>query len=214
LLKKIKKIIKNKFTKNYWKSDISSAWHNRRKIEAYDDFNFFAQAICEKIEDLNFDTVIEVGTGAGTLITLLSEKLDKYNKFIGVDINKNQIIENRKNYKDLYNVEFVYMEVEKYIKSNNLNNAVIVSQNTFDYFKKNELEKLFSLIYSNIKHVAILVSTVKEYRNIQDSIENVESDFKVYKHNYYSLLQSTGYEFISADVYSNDYNMIVVGIKQ
>ena len=101
MINKIKQVIKKKFTKKYWQSSISSNWHNNRRNEAYNDFETFAQVTYDKIKGLNFNTVIEIGTGAGTLITLLSKKLNTYNKFIGIDINKKQIIVNKKNYKNL-----------------------------------------------------------------------------------------------------------------
>ncbi len=215
MIEKTKKFIKKNFTKNYWQSSMSSKWHNKRQKEAYGDFDIFAQAVCNKIEHLKFDTVIEVGTGAGTLITLISKKLTSYNKFVGIDINKQQIEKNTRVYKDLKNVEFIYEYIEKYIKDNNLNNVVIVAQNTFDYFKKDELNKLFSLIYSNIKNVAIAISTAKKNKNLNDSIDRVEADFKVYHHNYCALLISVGYELMSIDPYGvNEETVIVVGQKR
>ncbi len=210
MIKKIKKIILKNFTKSYWKSNISNSWHAKRKDESFDDFYDFAQAISNKIEDLNFDTVIEIGTGAGTLISLLSKKLNTYNKFIGIDINKQQIDENKKNYQNLNNVEFIYMDIAKYINDTNLNNIAIVSQNTLDYFEKNELKKLFSLIHNKIKNVVIVVSSLKSNIELADSIDRKEADFKVYSHNYYALLKEAGYELMSIDSMSGREEVVVI----
>ncbi|MDO8454847.1 MAG: class I SAM-dependent methyltransferase [Sulfurimonas sp.] len=213
MIKKIKKIILKNFTKSYWKSNISNNWHAKRKDESFDDFYDFAQAISNKIEDLNFDTVIEIGTGAGTLISLLSKRLNTYDKFIGIDINKQQIDENKKNYQNLDNVEFIYMDIAKYINDTNLNNIAIVSQNTLDYFEKNELKKLFSLIHNKIKNVVIVVSSLKSNIELADSIDRKEADFKVYSHNYYALLKEAGYELMSIDSISDREVVVIAGYK-
>lgn len=214
MIKKIKKIIKKNFTKNYWQSDASCKWHGKRQKEAHNDFDTFAQAFCEKINGLNFQTVIEVGTGAGTCINLISKKLTSCNRFIGIDINQQQINENKKAYENIYNVEFVYMGIEKYIKENKLDNVVIVAQNTFDYFDKKELEKLFALIYRKMDNVAIAVSTFGKNKKLGDSVESHEADFKVFNHNYYALLESAGYELMDTTPYGDDEDsVIVVGHK-
>ncbi|MFA6192488.1 MAG: class I SAM-dependent methyltransferase [Sulfurimonas sp.] len=210
MIKKIKKIILKNFTKSYWKSNVSNNWHAKRKDESFDDFYDFAQAISSKIEDLNFNTVLEIGTGAGTLIAILSKNLNTYDKFIGIDINKQQIDENKKNYQNLDNVEFIYMDIAKYINDTNLNNIAIVSQNTLDYFEKNELKKLFSLIHSKIKNVVIVVSSLRRNIELADSIDRKEADFKVYSHNYYALLKEAEYELMSIDSIGDREEVVVI----
>ena len=214
MIKNIKKRILKRFTKNYWEIHMSGNWHKKRQKEAYDDFETFAQAVYDKTEDLSFDIAIEVGTGGGLLITNISKKLNSNSKYIGIDINKQQIADNIDRYKDLSNVEFVYIGIDEYINNNNLNNVVIVAQNTFDYFKKEELEKLFSLIYNRIDNIAIAISTEKANEDIDDSIDRKQADFKVYNHNYSSLLKTAGYELMSVDSYGKiENNVIVVGKK-
>lgn len=210
MYKRIKKYLLKRFTKQYWQSNRSNAWHSKRKNEAHNDFTAFSDAVCTKIENLPYQTVIEIGTGAGTLITLMSQKLPNYANFIGIDINKKQIVENQITYKNLTNVEFVFMDIEKYIENTNLNNAVIVSQNTLDYFPKNDLKKLLSLIHTKIENVAILVSSVKNTLQLHDSVETTEPGFKVYHHNYPSLLEATGYKSISIDSFGEKGDLIMV----
>lgn len=210
MLEKIKKILAKKFTKHYWQSNRSNAWHNKRKNEAYSDFNIFADAACTKIKDLPYQTVLEIGTGAGTLITLMSQKLPHYTNFIGIDINKKQITENQTTYKDLTNIEFVFMDIEKYIEDTHLNNIVIISQNTLDYFPKKDLERLLSLIYNKIENVAIVISSLKSQLHLHNSIQDKEADFKVYFHNYFDLLTSSGYKTKSINTPSEEEDAIII----
>lgn len=210
MLRKIKKLITKRFTKYYWQSTRSSLWHKKRKNEAFNDFNAFADAACVKIKDLPYETVIEVGTGAGTLITLMSQKLPHYSNFIGIDINKKQITENQIMYKDLTNVEFIFMDIKKYIEQTHLNNVVIVSQNTLDYFPKNDLEELLSLIKNKIKNVSIVVSSLQNTLQLKDSIDEKEGDLRVYRHNYHSLLESSGYQSISSDLFGEKEDTIII----
>lgn len=212
MLNKIKKLIRRRFTKNYWQSQISSNWHKQRKEEAYNDFVNFAHAIQHQVENLNFTTVIEIGTGAGTLITLLSEKLSLVNKFIGIDINKQQILENQNNYRDLTNVEFVHMDIDQYIQKNDFNHLLIVSQNTLDYFEKDNLQTLFSLIRDKVNNVRIIISTSDFNLNLTDSVERKEANFKVYDHNYVALLKSAGYEV--THIKSNDMHLVTASYSK
>jgi hypothetical protein len=106
------------------------------------------------------------------------------------------------------------MDIEKYIENTHLENIVIVSQNTLDYFPKNELEKLLSLIYTKIENVAILVSTLKDTLCLHDSIDEKEASFKVYSHNYHALLESAGYQSISIDSFGGkEHTIIIAGHK-
>lgn len=210
MLHKIKHLIKKKLTKLYWKSDISSKWHNARKDDSFHDFEAIASKIHEKAAPLKFEIVIEVGTGAGILITLLSKKLNSYKKFIGIDINKHQINRNTIFYKELNNVEFIYANIEKYVQNHTLDNVVLVAQNTFDYFPQEDLQKLFLLLHSKIENIAIIISSSIKNLNIENSINRDNSDFKLYDHNYAYLLKVAGYDPVDIDYYSDNNDSIII----
>ncbi len=209
MIKIIKKVVKKQFTKNYWQSSSSSKWHNKRQQEAYADFNAFALGVSNHVKALNYKTVIEIGTGAGTLISLISKKLDNYNKFIGIDINKQQINENKKNYQDS-NIEFICMDIDKYIKQNNLDEVVIVAQNTFDYFDQASLTALLKNIHTDIDNVVVSISGLVQNKQLENSVDRQEADLKVYHHNYHKILSSVGFKNIKSDSYGDNENSIVI----
>lgn len=210
MLKRIKNFLRKRFTKSYWASASSNKWHAARQTDAYSDFNNFANAICAKLENVEITTLIEVGTGAGTLISILSKKLNRCKKFIGLDINKEQINNNNKFYKDNQKLEFIYEDIAEYVHKNDLNNCAIVAQNTFDYFKKQDLESLFLGIYETSSNITFLISASACSSGIADSIERKEADFKVYYHNYAALLQAAGYTVLDTSTYGNNTDTIVI----
>jgi len=209
MIRKVKKILLKRFSKNYWQSDISRKWHKKRLLESYDDFNLFSDIVCKYLKNLDYDTVVEIGTAGGALINLIAQKLPNYNKFIGMDINKNQIAENNKIYKDVKNLEFIYVDILDYIKSNKVNDVAIVAQNTLGYFSKHDLEKLFLLISNNIKNFIIIANTSNYDITLNDTIDREEADLKVYRHNYLTLFKSIGLE-VDIKPYCDDKNNIII----
>ena len=199
--------ISKHFTRFYWSSFIGRKWHKMQDDKNY--FKLFATCISENIKNDNFDVVIEIGCGAGDLITNL-RKITNVKKFIGIDINKNQINANVKKFNNVYSVDFVYADIEDYLIVEKIGgNILFVSQNTLDYFKKERVKYIFELIHEKFKQVTIAVSTQKRLAGIEDSFLRKEHSHTVYNHNYLLLLQEAGYQTKSVD-FDKDREMVVI----
>jgi len=211
--KKIRRFIKKRFAKNYWQSSKASEWHEKRILEKSEDLSIFADIVCNQIKDLDLDVVIEVGTGAGGLINNISENLHNCNRFVGIDINKKQIDKNIKKYNSVYNVDFIHGDIGKYIQKFKLGNTVIIAQNTFPYFHKDELEELFLYISRHSKNFIIIVNGPIQNLYIKDSLEQYESDMKMYKHNFSSMFKSIGCK-ITIEAYPKSLaSVVIIGKK-
>jgi len=185
------KILLRKMTRYYWSHPLSIKWHARRNLSS--DFESFASDIYQNTKDLDPEIIIEIGCGAGDLVYQLSKKFINCN-IVGVDINETQIALNTTKYQNSSKLDFIYADIENYIKDNDFNgNILIASQNTLDYFTKDRLNDIFSLISSRITNVTIVVSAIKKNLTIKDSVLS-EHTWKVYNHNYESLLNQAGYK--------------------
>ncbi len=199
-------VISKRFTRFYWSSFIGRKWH---KMQDENQFKLFATRISENIKNDNFDMVIEIGCGAGDLISNL-KKIKNVKRFIGIDINKKQINANVKKYENVKNVDFVYADIEDYLIAEKIGgNIYFVTQNTLDYFKKERVKYLFELIHEKFKQVTIAVSTQKRLAGIEDSFIRKEHSHTVYHHNYLLLLQEAGYQTKSVD-FDKDLETIVI----
>lgn len=213
MFKTTKNIIKKNFTKMFWKSRLSHKWHQRRKDNFTDDFENLAETISKKVNHMEFTTVIEIGTGTGTLITLLSERLLGCKKFLGIDINRYQINKNKKNNTN-DNVEYKCIEALEFFQKNRLDKCLIIAQNTFGYFNKTELEKIFKYLYENMDNVVIITNSTKNNIELKDSVVRNEADLRVYNHNYSKIFQKVGFLKIDIDFLDKNENSLIITAKK
>ncbi len=178
-------------TRYYWSHPISIKWHSGRNLS---DFKLFASDVYQHAKDLNPETIIEIGCGAGDFAYCLSKKFTN-SSIVGVDINKKQIALNTTKYQNSGNLNFVYADIEDYIKNNDFSgNVLIASQNTLDYFTTDRLDYIFSLINDRITNITIVVSTNKKNLILKQSTVVEEHSWKVYNHNYELLLNRANYK--------------------
>lgn len=211
MIEKLKKMLKKQFTKQYWQSEHSSNWHEKRKNEAYNDFQSFADSVSEQFNGISFDKVIELGTGAGTLIYLLSQQRINSQSFIGLDINKKQINENILKYKEVKSLEFLYTDIESYMQTIKEKNVMIIAQNTLDYFSQNQLENLLLDIYTNIANIVLVTNGSNFNGEITESTVKQNADLKVYQHNYLYIFEKIGFKVLQKNINSD--NTMIIGYK-
>lgn len=214
MLNVIKSFIKKNFTKKYWESSLSKKWHNKRKEDFQGDFEIFANSIINNVGGKGYNNVLEIGTGAGYLIYFLSENLSGYHGFFGVDINKKIIEENKESYKNHDRLKFVHSDVYEYIECVDLDNLLIVAQNTFDYFNRKRLEEIFLLIIKKFDNVAIAINSHERNSHIEGSLERKDSDLKVYSHNYIEILRKVGFKFIESENMPQDSGVIILAYSR
>ncbi len=58
--------------------------------------------------------IVEIGTGDGLFLNYMSENIRGIPAFVGIDLNEDQIVENRKTYQNR-TIQFVHGEIEDWI---------------------------------------------------------------------------------------------------
>lgn len=91
---------------------------------------------------IEFDTLVEIGTGNGDVLNYLSEEFPKINRFVGIDLSPNQIEINNKKFKSNTNLEFVTADAFDWVKEHGHGNTIFISsRGVLEYFIEARLQE-------------------------------------------------------------------------
>ena len=169
-----------------WGSETAAKWHAQKRKEGRSKaFLKFRTPLVFQISKLTgLHTICEIGTGNGMFLEYLSEQVPNIKRFVGIDLCKPQILENREIYKNT-KLEFIYGEVTDWINTCE-NGTIFVSDGTFEYFTQKELQELVDFIYAKVNPTAIAIA---EPTNLNLATEIISKPRKniAYSHNYLYL---------------------------
>jgi SAM-dependent methyltransferase len=145
-----------------------------------------------------YHTICDIGTGNGLLLDYLSKEFNNVKKFVGVDLNKEQILENKETYKDS-KLEFVHVDITDWINTQSKDGIIFIACGAFEYFTQEELKELFQLIRERVSHAAI---TMCEPINLDLKSEMISRPRGgiAYSHNYPHLLKQCGYHIVHLQI--------------
>ena len=199
----IRKLNREKF----WGAKSGKKWHDAKK-ELYKDENKFEQylkfksPLVKQISELcyssRFKTICEIGTGTGMFLDYLSNQLSMVNEFIGIDLNKEQILENQQNYNNP-KLKFIKTEIAEFVNKSCGNSTIFVACGVFEYFTQNELEELFQLISKKVKPAAIAISEPINLDLKNDFLSKPRGNI-AYSHNYPYLMKKYNYHIFQKEV--------------
>ena len=189
-----------------WGSEGGYGWH-KEKIKRYDDMNKNEggienrKLVISQISELmkaypnRYEKICEIGTGNGIFLSLIYKKIKNMRGYIGLDINKKQILENKKKFdKEL---EFLSEDALEYAKKDS-GKTIYMSCGTFEYFSQNELEELFEVIKSKESAAIVLCEPVNmDLRNERKSKIRGNT---AYSHNYEYILKKMNYKIFRSEI--------------
>jgi 2-polyprenyl-3-methyl-5-hydroxy-6-metoxy-1,4-benzoquinol methylase len=148
-----------------------------------------------KKESGKFNTLIEIGTGDGTILEHLSTKFPQINKFVGIDLSNSQIEVNKKVFSKNNKLEFIASDGLDWIKKNGHDHMIIVtSRGVLEYFTRSKLQAFFDQLnkLGKIIFLAIEPTGVNHdfYKNPDSEIYGLENSFS---HNYTQLFKNSGF---------------------
>ena len=106
------------YHQNYWKNKGASFFENTQS-KFVEDFLPNCSFLFDYLEDelkkstVNYDKLVEIGTGSGEVLEYLASKLTKVSDFIGLDLSKEQIDLNIKKYS--HNVDQMQSQIKTLI---------------------------------------------------------------------------------------------------
>ena len=176
-----------------WGSKAGKKWHEGKK-KVYSDA-FFANNRGELIEQIQillkhgqYHVICEIGTGNGIFLDFLCRQHPQIDTFIGIDINADQIKENKTNIRN-EKVTFVHGETDDFIRQFEDDHIVFVSCGTFECFTQKELMEFFSLVKERFLKAAIILQEPVQI-DLQNQFDSVPRGNFAYSHNYPFLLRS------------------------
>lgn len=191
ILKKLALIVWNDLNYNksqsYWQSNAGLSWH--RRSETYINYvttptrKFLFENICEFLKKNKDYDVIEYGCGNGKFITSLAEETSSYrHNYTGIDLNKEVIAHNRKEYKHT-KVNFMTGSADEIPKNKN---SLIIFCGTFMYIQKSSIRNILNGIYQNKQVLALSENSY----DLQSS-KSCRRDVLAYSHGYKYLINES-----------------------
>ena len=192
-----------------WGGTPGKRWHEFTKgrygeKDAYSrEFLQPRRLLARQISDLlafsgQYRTICEIGTGNGMFLHDLSGWLPSIKRFIGVDLNKEQILENQRTYKGT-GLEFVHGEIADWIQYRCDEGTIFVAIETFEFFTQKELEELFLRIREKVNSAAIAIFALAE-SSVASEVVSRPRGSMAFSHNYLSLLKQCDYHVFRQEI--------------
>lgn len=128
----------------------------------------------------------------------LSRQFTGIRKFVGLDINKEQILENKQTYKNT-TLEFVQAEITDWIKANGARGTIFVTSGTLQYFTRMELYELFQLVRERGGPAAIAISEAINM-DLNNELMSKPRRNTAFSHNYPYLFKQCNYHVFRQQV--------------
>ena len=192
----------SKVHKTYWEKQgkaYFSGKYNNNTLENFfiPECSFLIDLLKEKLknETENYNTLIEIGTGDGTVLDYLSSIFIQIDKFIGLDLSADQINANKLTFKLNSKLEFVSADGVDWIKKHAESfTIVLTSRGVLEYFTEYRLQKFLNRLKKKGKIIFIAIEPTAANHdfsiNPNSQIYGHESSFS---HNYAKLFKNAGF---------------------
>ncbi|GAA4973326.1 hypothetical protein GCM10023315_24660 [Algibacter aquimarinus] len=191
------------YHQNYWSSQGKEYFSSELGQNVLEDFflpkcSFVFDLLEKKLNHSTdiYNTLIEIGTGDGSVLEHLSTRFPQINRFIGIDLSIPQIHDNKEKYSDNKRLEFVASDGFDWIEENGYSNTIIVtSRGVLEYFTQDRLTHFFDKLNNigQILFIAIEPTGVDHdfSKNPNSQVYSFEGSFS---HNYARIFEESGFE--------------------
>lgn len=185
---------------NYW-ANKGDDFFSKTEAAFHNDFLPNCSFIFDELEkELSnsaheFDTIVEIGTGSGSVLNYLSSKFPNINHFVGIDLSAVQIDINTKNYNQNTKLEFVASDGFDWVKKHGKENTIFVtSRGVLEYFTEDRLQAFLKEIHllGNTIFVAIEPKGVDHNYETNPNTQTYGPE-RSFSHNYPKLFKNAGF---------------------
>lgn len=179
--------------------------------------SFIFDILKEKLSgrEQDFDTLIEIGTGSGSVLNYLSDKFPEIKKMIGIDLSVEQVAINTNKYNGNARLEFVASDGFDWVVKHAKGNTIFVTYGgVLEYFTERRLADFLSYVHGleQVIFVAIEPIGIDHDFDVNPNTElyGIERSFS---HNYPKLFQNAGFNlwYESNDKFIHDYRFSFIG---
>ncbi|TDT46712.1 methyltransferase family protein [Maribacter spongiicola] len=190
----------SRFHKAYWENQgnhFFAATSDSFEKNFLPECSFIFELLKEKLSTKNerFNTIVEIGTGNGKVLNYLSEQLPQIERFIGIDLNQNQISQNRITYKKNTQLEFVASDAFDWVNTYaNKNMIFVTSRGVLEYFTESRLQDFLQQVnrLGNTVFIAIEPNGVDHNLKLNKHSEPYGYE-RSFSHNYELLFKNAGF---------------------
>lgn len=141
-----------------------------------------------------FNTLVEIGTGNGSVLNYLSSEFPEINRFVGIDLSSDQTELNNKKYINNKKLEFVAADAFDWIKANGQTNTIFVTRDTLEYFLEPNLQELFNDIQRLGKIIFVAIEPNGSDHNFETHPSSqLYGNEPSFSHNYPKLIKNAGF---------------------
>jgi hypothetical protein len=207
----------------FWGGQAGAEWHERQRERfaasgLSEDFLKFRRPLVHQLKELlalspRYEMLCEIGTGNGLFLHYLSRELTGIRRFVGLDLNRDQMASNRQTYAGS-GLEFVAGEVEEWLRANLNVPIIFVAVGTLECFTEGELVGLMKRIQA-IGAGAALALCEPVNIDLRSTTASAPRGNTMYSHNYPHLLEASGFALFRQRVEAIDpavpfYEMVIM----
>ncbi|NCQ56090.1 class I SAM-dependent methyltransferase [Candidatus Parcubacteria bacterium] len=199
----------------YWGSTAGKKWHETFKSAHVQEGNLsheyqdtLAKSILVK-QLVEFTThnrpdkgwvVVEIGTGNGFLLEYLSSQLNGITRFVGIDLNAEQVAENQSVFADS-STEYIHGEITEWVTANQgvKQHVIFVTCGVLQYFAEKELRELFLLMGKSFG-ISVLAFNEPVSFDLQNNPETTSRGLMACLFNYPAILAECGFHINSQHI--------------
>ena len=213
-----------KLHKNYWTNKGTELF-----IETKDAFEnvfipnwtFIFDELEQKLlnSTIPFHTMVEIGTGNGSVLNYLRKKFPKIEKFIGLDLSAPQMDLNREKYKTHSSLNFVAGDAVEWIRQYGQSHTIfITSGGVLEYFTELQLQ----VFLGEINKLGATIFVAIEPNDVNHNFA-LNPNFQIYgyersfSHNYEKIFTNAGFKIwhLSRKASPEDwYNLTFIGAEK
>ncbi len=189
-----------KFHYNYWTnqgsaffSSTNDSFENQFLPNCSFIFDLLKKELSNQAE--HYTTLVEVGTGNGSVLNYLCSEFPEMDRFIGIDLSPVQIELNKKKFIENKKLEFVASDGFDWIKTHGQSHTIfITSRGVLEYFTEKRLQDFFYEINSLGKTMFV---AIEPHGVTHDFTTNPHSEVygheRSFSHNYPELFKNAGF---------------------
>ncbi|MGC6431609.1 MAG: class I SAM-dependent methyltransferase [Jejuia sp.] len=212
----------SEYHKNYWSNKGNAYFESNFNQNILNNFfipncSFLIDFIKNKLETSKekYHTLIEIGTGDGSVLDYLQSELIELKECIGIDLSIQQIEKNRLAYSANAKLKFVAADGFEWIENNTNSNLIIItSRGVLEYFTKNRILQFLESLRQ--KKGSIIFIAIEPTNKNHDLLKNKDSIIhgseRSFSHNYLHLFKEKKYEIWHHSVidYSEHLNFNII----
>ncbi|SDI53661.1 methyltransferase domain-containing protein [Winogradskyella thalassocola] len=145
-------------------------------------------------QSVEFNTLVEIGTGNGYVLNYLSSEFPKINRFVGIDLSEKQVEKNNKKFSSNKKLEFVASDALDWIKRHGQGNTIFVTRDVLEYFLEPNLQEFFNEINRLNKTIFIAIEPNGSDHNFETNPNSqLYGNEPSFSHNYPKLFKNAGF---------------------